>query len=95
MALTALATIYGFVVFREPWKRMVMMVIALPLAIGGNVVRLCFTVGVAESMGQAAGSAVETYAGYLTFAFAIFCAYWVARWLERREPQPLAAPAIS
>jgi exosortase/archaeosortase family protein len=60
-----------------------MMVIALPLALLGNVVRLCFTVAVAESFGQGAGKAVETNAGYITFAVAIICAYWVARRLER------------
>jgi exosortase len=86
MALTALATVYGFVVFKEPWKRAVMMVIALPLAILGNVARLCFTIAVAETFGQGAGKAVETYTGYITFGVAILCAYWVARWLERREP---------
>jgi exosortase len=82
MALTALATIYGFVVFREPWKRVVMMLIALPLALFGNVIRLCFTIAVAEAFGQGAGKAVETYAGFITFGVAIYCAYWIARWLE-------------
>jgi exosortase len=96
MALTALATIYGFVVFREPWKRLVMMVIALPLAIVGNVTRLCFTIVVAESFGQGAGKAVETNTGYITFLVAIFCAYWVARWLEKKAPpQPPIASATS
>lgn len=94
MALTALATVYGFVVFKEPWKRAVMMVISLPLAILGNVVRLCFTIVVAESMGQDAGKFVETKAGYITFLVAMVCAYWVARRLERwAPPRPPVAPA--
>jgi exosortase len=83
MALTALATIYGFVVFKSPWRRLVMMVIALPLAILGNVARLCFTIAVAETFGQGAGKSVETNTGYITFGVAILCAYWVARWLEK------------
>ena len=92
MALTALATVYGFVVFKEPWKRAVMMVIALPLAILGNVARLCFTIAVAESFGQGAGKAVETNAGYITFGVAILCAYWVARWMERKSQPPKSPP---
>jgi len=86
-----LMTIYGFLNFKAPWKRAVMMLVALPFAIMGNVVRLCFTIAVAESFGQKAGKAVETDAGYITFAVAIFCAYLVARWLEKGEGQNRAA----
>jgi len=88
VALLALSTIYGFIVFKSPWKRLVMMAVALPLAIFGNVVRLCFTIAVAETLGQHAGKAVETDAGFLTFAVAILCAFLVARWLEKSEPRP-------
>ncbi len=88
VALLALSTIYGFIVFKSPWKRLVMMAVALPLAVLGNVVRLCFTIAVAETFGQRAGKAVETDAGYLTFAVAIGCAFLVARWLEKNEPRP-------
>ena len=93
VALLALTTIYGFVVFKAPWKRGVMMLVALPLAVLGNVVRLCFTIGVAETFGQAAGKAVETKFGFLTFGVAVTCAFLVARWLERTENQPAVKPA--
>ncbi len=83
VALLALTTIYGFLNFKAPWKRLVMMLVAVPLAILGNVVRLCFTIAVAETFGQGWGKAVETDAGYLTFATAIFCAYVISRWLEK------------
>jgi exosortase len=85
VALLALATIYGFIIFKQAWKRAVMMLIALPLAVLGNVVRLCFTIAVAESFGQKAGKAVETDAGYLTFLVAIGSAYLIARWMEKTE----------
>jgi exosortase len=85
VALLALTTIYGFVAFKSPWKRAVMMLIALPLAILGNVVRLCFTIAVAETFGQGAGKAVETKFGFLTFAVAMACAFLIARWLENKE----------
>jgi exosortase len=88
VALLALATIYGFLTFKAPWKRVVMMLVALPLAVLGNVVRLCFTIGVAETFGQRAGKAVETDAGYLTFLVAIGCAYLISRWLEKAGEPP-------
>ena len=83
VALLALTTIYGFVNFRTPWKRVVMMLVAAPLAVLGNVVRLCFTIAVAETFGQNAGKAVETDFGFVTFAVAVGCAFLFARWLEK------------
>jgi exosortase len=91
VALLALTTIYGFIIFKSPWKRAVMMLVSVPLAIFGNVVRLCFTIAVAETFGQGAGKAVETDAGFLTFAVAIGCAFAISRWLEKGEPQPSLA----
>jgi len=82
VALLALTTIYGFINFKSPWKRIVMMLVAVPLAVLGNVVRLCFTVAVAETFGQRAGSAVETDFGFITFAVAVGCSFLVAHWLE-------------
>jgi exosortase len=87
-ALLALMTIYGFVTFKSPWKRGVMILAAFPLAIIGNVARLCFTIMVAEVGGQGAGKAVETNAGYITFVVAIGCAYFLSRWLEKSGPKP-------
>jgi exosortase len=88
VALLALTTIYGFMNFKSPWKRAVMMLVALPLAVFGNVVRLCFTIAVAEAFGQGAGKAVETDAGFLTFAVAIGCAFLISRWLEKTPVEP-------
>lgn len=83
VALLALTTIYGFIHFKAPWKRLVMMLVAVPLAVFGNVVRLCFTIAVAETFGQDWGKAVETKFGFITFAVAVGCALLVARWLEK------------
>ena len=88
VALLALTTIYGFMTFKAPWKRAVMMLVALPLAVLGNVVRLCFTIGVAELFGQGAGKAVETKFGFITFAVAVGCVFLVSRWLEKTEGNP-------
>jgi exosortase len=87
-ALFALTTIYGFTCFKSPWSRVAMILSAFPLAILGNILRLCFTIMVAELGGQGAGKAVETYAGFITFGVAIVCVYYLGRWLERFEPKP-------
>jgi exosortase len=87
-ALLALTTIYGFVCFKSPLSRAAMILSAFPLAILGNVIRLCFTIMVSELGGQSWGKAVETKAGFVTFAVAIACVYFLGRWLERFEPKP-------
>ena len=85
VALLALTTIFGFVNFKAPWKRAVMILSAFPLSVLGNVMRLCFTIVVAELFGQNAGKTVETDAGFITFAVAISCVFLLARWLEKGE----------
>lgn len=96
VALLALTIIYGFTQFKAPWKRLVMLAAAIPLAVLGNVVRLSFTIIVAEMFGQKAGKAVETKFGFITFAVALGCTLLIARWLEKSEiqtPPPAAKPA--
>ena len=92
LTLLVLATVYGFVTFRSPWKRGVLMASALPLAVLGNIIRLCVTIGVAEMFGQDAGKAVETNFGFITFAVALGCLFLIARWLEGSAP---AAPSTT
>ena len=93
MALLALTTIYGFITFKAPWKRTVMILSALPLAVLGNVARLCFTIGVAEMFGADAGKAVETKFGFITFLVAFGSILLIARWLDR--PEPASSPTES
>ena len=64
------------------------MASAIPLAVLGNVVRLCLTIMVAEMFGQDAGKACETNFGFVTFAVAIGCVLWLGRWLEASETKP-------
>ncbi len=94
VALLALTTIYGFVNFKAPWKRAVMMLAAVPLAVLGNVVRLCLTIMVAEMFGQSAGKSVETNFGFITFAVAVGCVFLLARWLEKSELKPISENKI-
>src|SRR5271170_4247190 len=95
VALLALTTIYGFAHFNSPWKRAIMILSALPLAVVGNVARLCFTVFVAETFGQNAGKAVENKFGFITIMVAVFCIFFLSRCLEAAESArvPAATPS--
>jgi len=99
VALLALTTLFGFLSFRSTWRRLVMVLAAFPLAVLGNVVRISFTIFVAEILGQNAAAAVEQKFGFVTFAVAIVCVLLIERWLrepptESAAPQPLEVPAV-
>lgn len=58
-ATLALASIYAFMTLERPWKRLVMIAMAFPLAVAGNVLRLTTIILAAESFGRAAGNWVH------------------------------------
>lgn len=90
-SLLAVTTIYGYVAFRAPWKRVVMIALAVPLAVAGNVARITTVIILAEAFGHKTGAAAETNLGYVTFAVAIGLMF-LAGWLMREKEAPGAAP---
>ncbi|MCS7091683.1 MAG: exosortase/archaeosortase family protein [Verrucomicrobiota bacterium] len=85
MSLLALTVIFGMTTFRTAWRRWVMVLAAVPLAVLGNVARITFTILVTELFGQSYGVSVEQRFGFVTFAVAIACLLLLEQWL--REPQ--------
>ena len=73
ISLLALTTVYGFVSFRAAWKRGLLVLVAVPLAVFGNVVRVVAVIVVADAFGQNAGAFVEERLGFVTFAVALGC----------------------
>ncbi len=73
ISLLALTTIYGFLTFKTLWKRVIIIAVAFPLAIVGNVARITTVIVAAEAFGQDAGAFVENKLGFITFAVAISC----------------------
>ncbi|MFZ0828586.1 MAG: exosortase/archaeosortase family protein [Verrucomicrobiia bacterium] len=59
IAIFLLATIYGFMTFRSPWKRLLLMASAFPLAVLGNLSRMLFIIVAAEMGGQEWGNYVH------------------------------------
>src|SRR6266536_1241481 len=62
-ALTALTTIYGFLTFQAAWKRVLMVLVAGPLAVIGNVARITGVILVSEVFGERAGLKFHDGAG--------------------------------
>ena len=96
IAVFLLATIYGFFTFRSPWKRLLLIALALPFAVLGNLARMMLIIGAAEIGGQPWGVYVHeggplgiiSLVPYLPAMFGLLLA---GRWLENRElKQPSA-----
>jgi exosortase len=87
IALLAMTTIYGFMTFRPAWKRLLMVLVAAPLAVLGNVVRITGVIVTGDAFGQNAGALVEQKLGFVTFAVAIACVLVLGHFLRDDEAQ--------
>jgi exosortase len=91
IAIVVLSIIYGFVCFDKPWKRGVMILASLPLAIIGNVLRLLCIVISADIWGRNTGNYVHEsgFFSLVPYIPAIMGVMLLGRWLgERRSVSP-------
>ncbi len=89
IAMFLLATVYAFVVFKQWWPRLVVIGMAIPLAVAGNVVRITTIILVGKAFGQDAGLMIEQKFGFVTFAVALgglFGVSWIIERLVFKEP---------
>ena len=91
-----LATIYGYFAFPSPWKRLLLIALALPFAVLGNLARMMLIV-VALEMGGPTWSTYVHEGGPLgiisliPYLPAMIGLLLAGRWLENRElKQPVA-----
>ena len=84
-ALVALTTIYAFTSFRSIWKRGLILALAVPLAIAGNVARITSILVVAQVFGNSAGLRMHDYGEFVFFSVAVVCVVLVGIWLGDSE----------
>jgi exosortase len=71
-SLLALATAYALIFVRRPWQRLVLVISAIPIAVGANVVRVVGTGILARRFGAAAAEGFfHEFTGLATFALAL------------------------
>lgn len=71
-SLLALATAYALIFLRSPWKRLILVAAAIPIAIGANALRVVGTGILARRMGAAAAQGFfHEFTGMVTFVFAL------------------------
>jgi exosortase len=87
IAIFLLATIYGFMMFRSPWKRLLLMASAFPLAVLGNLARMLFIIVAAEIGGQKWGNYVHESSLFSLIPYipAIIGLLVIGRWMDKRQ----------
>lgn len=90
IAISLMATVYGFGWFRGFWKRILVLASAIPLAILGNLVRMLSIVLAAEIGGQKLGNSVHdsTFFSLLPYIPAMLGLILIGRFL-REKSRPL------
>ncbi|HEU6448807.1 MAG TPA: exosortase/archaeosortase family protein [Verrucomicrobiae bacterium] len=90
VAIILIATVYAFVIFKSPKKRILLMASAIPFAVLGNFVRLSAIILAASIGGQSAGNYVHEggplgIISLLPYVPAIFGLLWLGNFMEKRE----------
>jgi len=88
MALTTVTAAYAYVTQHEQWKRWLLFLSAIPLAVLGNMARVILVALVAQIYGQKlAMNLHDTVAGYIVFGVALLlmvCIGWLLELPYRR-----------
>ena len=88
--MLALACVLAFTSFQQGWKRLILILSALPFAVIGNVLRLLTIVIAGEAAGQEAGSYVHQHwlFSLIPYLPAMIGMTLIARWLRSDKPAP-------
>lgn len=99
VALMALTSVYGYLAMDKAWKKWVLFLSSLSLAVIGNLARIMTVALVAQGFGsELAMKIFHDFSGYIVFSLAITCMLglgtamslnwrqWVEHWLQEEEP---------
>jgi exosortase len=74
VALMALTSLYGYLTMDRSWKKWVLFIASIPLAVLGNLARITAVALVAQGFGQKWATTIyHDYSGYIVFSLAITC----------------------
>ncbi|HLP78877.1 MAG TPA: exosortase/archaeosortase family protein [Candidatus Paceibacterota bacterium] len=95
VAIFLMSTAYGFLVFRSAWKRLLMMAMAFPFAVIGNLLRMLCIIIAAQIGGQKWGDYVHEggpmgIISMLPYIPAIFGVLYLGRFLENKKQTEVA-----
>lgn len=82
MTLVPLTLAFGFIAYTVAWKRVLLFLTSIPLAIAGNTLRLIMVIIIANRYGHEAGQRWEQKLGFVTFLVAILGIFLLDIWLK-------------
>lgn len=85
MALLALSALVGYLGLRSNGRRVGVFLLAVPLTVVGNVVRISAIVLAGEWLGQGAGEFLHEWAGFVVFLIVLGGVQLAVNWLAQRE----------
>jgi exosortase len=96
-AILALAVVCAFMMHRSLWRRLLMILSAIPLAVAANVVRLGTIIVAAEAFGQKAGDAAHdsSWLSLMPYIPAILGILLLSRLLREKAPSPPGDPPVA
>jgi exosortase len=88
-SVTLLITlVFAYLNLRSFWRRLIIVLSAVPLALFGNIFRLVVVFMVADTFGQAAGKRIETNFGFVTYAGAMIGVFVLGKLLREHPVEP-------
>jgi len=95
VALSSLSLVLGYLNFHGFWRRLLILVLALPYAFVGNVLRILAIILAAEWFGQKAGTVVHEWFGFLIFLIVLGLCLLTVSFLQKYLPEKQKAePAL-
>jgi exosortase len=96
VALFGITTVYAMLKLRKWWKRALIILLTVPLAVVCNVLRLVTMIVAAQAFGNAAGTFVHEWFGYVTYAIALVCLMLVGgRLRDSESTAPPPTPSVT
>jgi len=82
-----LAIVFGFTVFKAAWKRLLLVLLAVPLAVAGNVLRLLMVILISNFWGKDAGMSFHDnmITSLLPYVPAVVVLFWLGDLLEKKD----------
>lgn len=86
-AIFVLAIVSGYILFRSLWRKLLLIVLSLPLAVAGNILRLLGIIIAAELAGQEAGAKVHSSSIFSLLPYVpAFVVFWfLTAWLKEED----------
>lgn len=94
--LLCIGAVFGYLTQDKAWKRMVLFLAAIPLAVVGNIVRVTLIIIAADWFGQGAGAKVHDMGGFVIFVVVLMCLFGIGnildmdfkKWWQSRSSKP-------